>query len=159
MEVVVTSAVMGVLKHQKLMELKNSGVVDWMKYHKMTLHLWNLNRERYKKQHRSVWFHSLINRRSRSLYKSFTYFKGYTQWTTKTGSLLLADDCQIFLDKKEIEDLQLIIRAGDYAWQVEKVVEGFRSFDELLVDSNTGKAVDWLLHNKVKLKDLLQNKG
>ncbi len=152
---IIAGLVMGKISHQRLMELKNSGVVDSEGYKKLLDKFFRLNKER-----KDAMFLSLTSSEKLKVIFNSRVYKDLDRFSEVTDLRVLEiNKDSLFLDSEQIEDLRMVRKALQHVRNAKDVLDGFKVFDEVLVDNRTARAVDWLLYNKIKLKDLLQQKG
>lgn len=145
--------ILGVIKHSRLMELKNSSVVDKVAYEGICKKLFEVNRERVDKSKEHLNLMDKIRKvKDIPLYNNPDSFSGIVLNEGISNPV-------VKLTEHEIDDFILCKKAVKYSDLAKKALEAFRFFDEIYVDSYTAKAIDWLLHNKQKLKDIINEKG
>ena len=146
--------IMGVLPHRKLMELKNSGVVERNIYNDIKEEIFNINKER-----------GFVGK---SLYRKFVdffveptstdmlHYKLFSMCISSYSIDEIKTTPGIYLTDEEIKELKFVDYAAKCSYHSDKVLRAFKNFDDVYVDNNTARSVNWLLYNKYQLQDIVQ---
>lgn len=155
-------SIQGLLSHRKLMELKNSGVIEAVKFEELA-------DEMYEK------YIGDVARNIRDLNKGiFKYLGGYSDRKAKLEARLMFSNRSellshmiylsgeskfLRLTNDELNDFTLLHQAALGAQRAEAVLRCFKYSDQVLVDEDTGFHVDWMLKNAYLLRQYLTTEG
>lgn len=156
------SSIFGILSHKKLMELKNCGVVNPEFFNTLVtekyLEYKDLVSENIIKEQKGVistfFYHRVDAKRDaswmfpdrRDLLQHMLAMDGKSKYLT--------------LSSEELRTFALLHHAAIAGEDAKRVLQCFRSCDEVMVDEETASNIDWLLKNAYLLKThIAQNKG
>lgn len=155
-------SIQGLLSHRKLMELKNSGVIEAVKFDELA-------DAAYEKYIGKV--ASNIKELNKGIFK---YLGGYSDRKAKLEARLMFSTREellshmIFLEgnskflvltSDELNDFTLLHQAALGAERAEAVLRCFKYSDQVLVDEDTGFHIDWMLKNAYLLRQYLTTEG
>ena len=157
-----TVSIYGILSHRKLMELKNSGIVEPEIFDSKA-------NEKYKGY--MIQVADNLQFMNAGIWK---YLGGYTRKKAEMEARLMFSDRRELLEHmivlsgsskflqmtpNELTELTVLHQAALGAERAKRVLLSFRYSDEVFVDEETGFHVDWLLKNATTLRSILAEKG